>query len=156
MSSFFSGIQIVELSYHQHILHAYLEFRLFCLLQYIPCDGWNKGLIATTKNPQIVQEKMIISLKDFGFDYDVMRPKSSQGGLFGGAHLVARFDNNLQRRPTFCHHTKIRRLRKDTQRMLHAVPVRGANFRQIRIFFEHCSKGGGVKPMFKKYVANFV
>ena len=23
-------------------------------------------------------------------------------------------------------------------------------------FFEHCSKGGGVKPMFKKYVANFV
>ena len=35
--------------------------------------------------------------------------------------------------------------------------VRGANLRQIRIFFEHCSKGGGgVKPMFKKYVANFV
>ena len=36
-------------------------------------------------------------------------------------------------------------------------PLRGANLRQIRIFFEHCSKGGGgVKPMFKKYVANFV
>ena len=34
--------------------------------------------------------------------------------------------------------------------------VRGAILDQIRIFFEHCSKGGGVKPMFKKYVANFV
>ena len=34
--------------------------------------------------------------------------------------------------------------------------LRGAILRQIRSFFEHCSKGGGVKPMFKKYVANFV
>ena len=39
------------------------------------------------------------------------------------------------------------------------ISIRGALLRQIRSFFEHCSKGGvgeGIKPMFKKYVANFV
>ena len=34
--------------------------------------------------------------------------------------------------------------------------IRGGLLRQIRIFFNIVKKGGGVKPMFKKYVANFV
>ena len=39
--------------------------------------------------------------------------------------------------------------------LTNVVLVRGANRHQIRIFFNIVQKGGG-KPMFKKYVANFV
>ena len=40
--------------------------------------------------------------------------------------------------------------------MMMMTMIRRPNRHQIRIFFEHCSKGGGVTPMFKKCVANFV
>ena len=36
------------------------------------------------------------------------------------------------------------------------MTIREAVMREKCSFFEHCSNGGGVKPMLKNYVVNFV